>query len=155
MHRPRGKLRRIEIVRALPEPPHRVLQRIDQPLHGGSRRVDLVRDAGDQHTQRRHAFGVNQRTLRGAELAQRILDLALRVLQLGGAFADLHLQILREGAHFRVEPRVLDRGRRLIGERHQQAQVGLLEARLAQAPDQDHADDALFQRQRRGNHGAH
>ena len=105
-----------------------------------------MRDPGHQHAERRHTLGVDQRALRRAELTQRVLDLALGVLQLRGALADLQLQILGERAHLGVEARVFDRRRGLIGERHQQAQVGLFEARFAEATDQDHADNALLER---------
>jgi len=58
MHRSGRKVRRIKVVRALAQPAHRVLERVDQPLDRRGRRVDLVRDSGHQHTQGRHALGV-------------------------------------------------------------------------------------------------
>ena len=151
---PGGQLGDEEIRRAVAQALDGVLERVDEPLHGGRRRVHLVRDAGDEHAEAGHLLGVDELALGRAELAQRALDLGLGVLQLGRPLAHAALEHLGERAHLGVEARVLDGGRRLVGEGHEQAQVGLAEGRLARPPHDDDAHHALLERERRRDDGA-
>ena len=138
-----------ELLGAVTEPPHGLRERVDETLHRGRRRVHLVRDTGHEHAQAGHLLGVDELTLGLAELAERPFDLGVRLFELRGARAHPGLEHLGERAHLGIEPRVLDRGRGLIGEGHEQAEIGLSEGRLAEAADHDHADHPLLEGERR------
>ena len=93
---------------------------------------------------------MNQLGLRRTEIPQSPFRLPLGALELGCSLPHLHLEIFRERANLGVEARVLDRGGGLVRQRDQEAQIGVGERSLRQSPNQDHADQAVLERERRG-----
>ena len=87
----------------------------------------------------------HQLRLRLAQIGERLAELAVDRGELDGALLDLLLELLARAAHLVVEPRVLDRGAGLVGERRHQAQIGVGElARILGARDREHAEDAVL-----------
>ena len=72
-----------------------VFQRGDHGHRIAQRRVQLVRDTGDQPAQRGQLFRLDQLALRGLQLRHRLRQFAVAGGQLGGALGNLLLQRLR------------------------------------------------------------
>jgi len=129
---------------AVPRDPHeRAAEPVDRAADRRGRRVDLVRDARDEHAEPGHALGQDQLRLGLAQIRERLAELVVDRGELGRAQPDLALELLARAADLLVEQRVLDGGAGLIRERREQVEIGLGElARVLGAAGDQHADDA-------------
>ena len=93
--------------------------------------LDLVRDAGGQLTERGELLRLHQAVLRGAQVLQRLC------------------QVARAGLNTLEQPRVLDRHHRLVCKGLQQLDRRLWELAWRLAPDDQRADDVV--RAQKGN----
>ena len=92
--------------------PSVVLERTDGVDHRVDRVVDLVRDAGDEAAHRRHLLGAHQLVLGALQLVERVGELLVAALELGGAAR--HLLLEREVDLRRRAQLVVERAAHLL-----------------------------------------